>query len=520
MITKNGVHYFSCKHCRKEYKSDGGTRNMTILLKTAHRWNSDATGRTKKREQERLTVVAALQRGHEAMEERRSQGLVEKLINRTTLEFLFILWIVADNLPFEFVSHPKFRALLEYINPSVNRVLSDSSTTIRTHAAAIFKKGKKRLRSILSRALSDIHITCDVWTSSNHLALLAVVGHYTTDQLERRQTLLALRELHDQHSGVNMAELILNVLRDFKILNKVGYFVMDNIKNNNTLTDHFANILNQKEGVQYNPWQRRLRCNGYIINLAVRELLFGKQVDDYEQPDGNYSKSTDAQSQQWRKLGPLEKLHNINPYIMSSPQRIQAFKKLSNNLMSRRDNSTRWNSWYEMMDWATRRIKQAIISYTSEEPDLADDTLLASDWRTINNICSFLRNFHDATKTTEGWQATLNIVLPTMDFSIECFEDEIRRFDHDEFKRASLKTGLSKILAYWNNTERAPIYIAAIALNPYHKTHYFVDWKPQWQPDMRHALKVFWETTYRSSIGLPARPTSSRGRETNNTYYQ
>ncbi len=37
---------------------------------------------------------------------------------------------------------------------------------------------------------------------------------------------------------------------------------------------------------------------------------------------------------------------------------------------------------------------------------------------------------------------------------------------------------------------------------------------------MRAALKTFWETSYRSSTGLPQRPSSSRERETNNTYFQ
>ena len=37
---------------------------------------------------------------------------------------------------------------------------------------------------------------------------------------------------------------------------------------------------------------------------------------------------------------------------------------------------------------------------------------------------------------------------------------------------------------------------------------------------MHQALKIFWETSYRLSTELPNRPTSSRERETNNTYYQ
>ncbi len=54
----------------------------------------------------------------------------------------------------------------------------------------------------------------------------------------------------------------------------------------------------------------------------------------------------------WRRKGPLGKLHNIVVYIQRSPQRIAAFLKLSSGKRLVRDNKTRWNSWYAMIDSA------------------------------------------------------------------------------------------------------------------------------------------------------------------------
>ena len=56
--------------------------------------------------------------------------------------------------------------------------------------------------------------------------------------------------------------------------------------------------------------QRRLRCNGHIINLVVKAFLFGKQEPDYDDDDGVEGPS-DAQLSYWRKVGPLGKLHDI-----------------------------------------------------------------------------------------------------------------------------------------------------------------------------------------------------------------
>ncbi len=135
-----------------------------------------------------------------------------------------------------------------------------------------------------------------------------------------------------------MAELVLEVLEDFNIYNRVGYFVMDNATNNDTMMDVIADTLNAEGGIYYDPRQRRLRCNGHIINLAVQAFLFGKNVNDYELPEGVAASASDQQIKQWRKLGPLGKLHNSNFHIMASAQRIQRFKKLSDGLMPHRDN--------------------------------------------------------------------------------------------------------------------------------------------------------------------------------------
>ena len=50
--------------------------------------------------------------------------------------------------------------------------------------------------------------------------------------------------------------------------------VMDNAHTNDTLISVIAEAL-REEGVFYDPQQRRLRCNGHIINLAVQAFLFG-----------------------------------------------------------------------------------------------------------------------------------------------------------------------------------------------------------------------------------------------------
>ena len=197
-------------------------------------------------------------------------------------------------------------------------MLPDSDSTIKIHTEALFAKGKQRLRHILATALSDIHISYNVWTSGNYLPLLAIVAHFTSEKGVLSIALLDLIELQGEHSGENQAAIVLNILNDYEIRNKMDYMVIDNASSNNTLIDIIAASL-RGEGVAYSALKRRHRCNSHVINLLVQAFLFGQTVNNYKYSENEIVSPSDAQLTQWRKLGPLGKLYNIIIWIMESP---------------------------------------------------------------------------------------------------------------------------------------------------------------------------------------------------------
>ncbi len=186
--------------------------------------------------------------------------------------------------------------------------------------------------------------------------------------------------------------------------------------------------------------------------------------------------------------------------------------------MPRRDKATRWNSWYEMLNRAINHLKTPILQTIHEEIGLAKDNLSHTEWQSLTHIRDFLKGFYDTTKATKGRKATLDKVLPSLDFMAMKFEVAIKQFrDNDDvFIVSRLHAGYSKVLKYWNRAERAPVYIAAIVLDPTLKWAYFDDWNPDWQPRMREKLKHLWETSYRPSYIVQTNPP--RQQITNNEY--
>ena len=197
-----------------------------------------------------------------------------------------------------------------------------------------------------SRALTDIHFAVDTRSSGSHTTLLAVTAHFVDGDTSRPATaLLALRELHGGHGGEDTAEIMLVVIDEYSIRDKVGYFNFDNVSSNDKMMRVLARSFKD-----FDPVVRRLRCNGHIINLAVEAFLFGKnkeasaeairqiQALSANEQRGNVSRIISAA--EWRKLGPLGKLHNLVIFIRSSDQRYRAFISRADRMIPR-DNSTR-----------------------------------------------------------------------------------------------------------------------------------------------------------------------------------
>lgn len=104
---------------------------------------------------------------------------------------------------------------------------------------------------------------------------------------------------------------------------RLGYMVLDNASNNDT-----AIVALGKE-FGFDPDERRLRYLGHVSNLAVKQLIFGEAADAMEhtgssEPDSEYyfdSLPADTLAQ-WRRRGPISRLHNLNATVLNSPHKV------------------------------------------------------------------------------------------------------------------------------------------------------------------------------------------------------
>jgi hypothetical protein len=242
---------------------------------------------------------------------------------------LLIRWIVYCHIAFFQIENGYFRELLFYVFPGLTTLLPKARLVIRRWIKEAFDIRKERLRRDMEEAHSSISISFDLWTSPNCRAILGCVGHFIDKDGKRRTAVLALRELVGEHSGENMADVLLHIFNDYGISGRIGYFMADNASSNDTCIDLVLQALYPNMKKKHRR-RRRLRCFGHIANLCAQAFIVGKDAEkicrdlEIAYREGDLKRIGEL----WRKRGAIGRLHNIIRYIRASPQRRQFFKSI------------------------------------------------------------------------------------------------------------------------------------------------------------------------------------------------
>lgn len=383
---------------------------------------------------------------------KRTSGKQIIVVNEETkLKEEICAWIVDANVPMWCVRHQTFQKMLLRLNPGlVQAVVPQSDTTIKRWLVDMYKQHKANIMSSLENSLSKIHISFDLWTAPNALPLIGVVGHWLDQEVVYQTRLLAMELVQGSHTGENQAPYLLKVINDFNLNDKLGFMTADNATSCDHAVQALYHLLPTQELLEDEfSGVFRIRCFGHILNLIAKAFLEGGIKRKLPQGDTIIYREVNAEElAQWRKMGPVGKLHNIVTWIRGSPQRRQAFFEVQSDqelrffvedsqppLQTVRDNDTRWNSTLSMVERALR-LKPAIDLFsarTQEERDLKkrllkEDILTTEDWRVLTEIRDILQPFKELTLYFEGCQPRFTYTLPFLCWLRFYLEDRRRQY--------------------------------------------------------------------------------------------
>lgn len=432
--TKNNEAYWLCRLCHNLSRASrpsghiykaAATNGATHHLRTVHSLTED---------------------GHLPIEEPNQQtldGFTNTAAMRGQFDFLtfkskILRLFTTTQVPLSLIEEEAFRDLLIYLEPRLERSIP-SRRTLRRCIETAYLRAHREVESDLRGATTRINISFDLWTSpGRRLSLLGVVAHYLNANYQPRNVLLALPRMRGSHTAVSIAVTLTELVEHFDLTTRLGNVVTDNASENSACIALLA--------TQYaiDPKQRHVLCMGHVINLVAQQVLFGSDIDAFE-PE-LVTTSEQLELQQWRKKGPIGKLHNLVKYITHSSNRQDRFHEVQRDqpvpLQSQKDsakdsydlikdNRTRWNSWFDAAERALD-LKQSIDDFVDQEledynvqmavfngrasqsnsrwrgavepkkPSIFNDRLTPEDWGVITQYVEVLRPCKLATMRLQG----------------------------------------------------------------------------------------------------------------------
>ncbi len=150
----------------------------------------------------------------------------------------------------------------------------------------------------------------------------------------------------DGHGEAKVAKEVLRTLDLCEIKERLGYITTDIHGANDRHCDLLSAELND-----WHPEERRLRCIGHIINLAVQSFLWAKVQEAVHLAARDFAATQLVQEaiesgdiEGWIKSPALQKILALQTFLRRSDRQFNAFKKIAGKAI-RAPNDTRWNSY-------------------------------------------------------------------------------------------------------------------------------------------------------------------------------
>jgi hypothetical protein len=379
--------YASCIYCEVKYKTgvkkQNGTSNLWKHLQS-HPGTIPSTATQSNRKRKLINIPPP---------------------SKENLKNSLIDYIVSTNQPFNCVEQPSFQQLVLILSQGkVN--FPRSGNTVKSYVAEYYESEKQKIVMELAELSSRISFTMDGWTSPNNISFVCVTCHYVDENWNRRNLLLALREI-ESCSGRNLSKLYKKVLKEFGIdKSKILAITLDNASSNSSMIEDFNQSIEEE-----NFRAKRVRCFAHILNLVCKESL----------KEAQKNLVTDSPKLRENTLG---KLRIIIKYIRDSPQRSSFFRSLlvEDDKQTKcliLDNATRWNSTFEMLERALE-LKEYIQKFTlfkDYKEDLKDYYINIKSWKYLDHLKNFLVIFKLCTDKISGENyTTISSIIPLYSF--------------------------------------------------------------------------------------------------------
>jgi hypothetical protein len=328
-------------------------------------------------------------------------------------------------------------------NPRYKRV---SRFTTSRDLSKLYKEKLLHVRNVLMAGVSSVSLTSDIWSGNAKEDYITVVAHYVTADWEMRKTVIGFKLMEANHSGVNISDKIIDVLRDWGLQDKVVSLSLDNASSNTTAMTILTPLLDGYLGFDVDPLDPNKkhyfvvhqRCACHILNLIVKSGL--------------------------KRIAPcIEVLRTAIVFLNSSNHRIAQFKNYcqAKGIRPRKfnlDMDVRWNSTYLMLK---QLLPYKGVFTVFINSNIGYQLINGQHWYLCEKVYKFLELFYDSTCVLSGvYYPTSPLVLHHM---LEIAQ-HLTDYEKDSHLSDVVRPMKKKFLKYWEDIPL--LYCFAFVLDP------------------------------------------------------
>ncbi len=177
------------------------------------------------------------------------------------------------NMSFKSIEHSKFIRLMNmfrFFTNILKRTFFEDQ--IRKKYQIIQCRFLQNLKSNIK-----INIALNNWTSSNNIVFMNITNYFINKNWKYREVLLIFQSLSDAHTSETMIKIVVNILKKYKLKNRLLAIIIDNASNNEKMRKKMKKIL-KKIDIEWDHEKNHVFCIAHVIQLAVNELLESMKI--------------------------------------------------------------------------------------------------------------------------------------------------------------------------------------------------------------------------------------------------
>jgi hypothetical protein len=272
-----------------------------------------------------------------------------------------------------------------------------------------------------------------------------------------------------------------------------------------------------KPPMQFQGEKSRIQCFAHVLNLICKDILSRLQSSNCKEAKellDAAKKRTKIDGSNSAATGVIAKLRLIILWVAQSPQRIQAWHKLSAK-MCKYDVDTQWNSTFDMLIDAFD-LREVLEKIQQAHLALEKVALLDDDWLSMEQIKDLLQPFKQYTDFISKSQINLALttsLFHTLRSKLTDVQNRLSKWATvNDAIHTAVSGGIEKLNKYYKLMKKQDIYYVASVLDPRIKTSWIKKHLPDEADNVVIRIQAYLHTAFPFQPELPPHPyDKSRG---------